>query len=132
MPKKNQQKWLTDQINGDWKDKDYIIETVLVQCLFHYVEEEMNGELPDRGYWDADIAAGHVSEKYAEDNYIWNDEIRKIYAYFKNERATLEREIDEAFDTNNIPHVIKLEDALYRRDTEMLSAIVKYRGYMWT
>ena len=40
MAKKNRQKWLTSHIKGDWKDKDYIIETVLVQCLFHYVEKE--------------------------------------------------------------------------------------------
>jgi hypothetical protein len=91
MPKKNRQKWLTDRISGDWKDKDYIIETVLVQCLFDYVEQEMKGELPDRGYYDEDIAAGHVSEGYAEQSYAWNDAIRKVYAYFKTERAALEK-----------------------------------------
>jgi len=132
MPKKNQQKWLTDQINGDWKDKDYIIETVLVQCLFDYVEQEMKGELPDRGYYDEDIAAGHVSEDYAEKSYAWNDEIRKVYAYFKIKRAALEKEIDEAFDTNEIQRALKGESDLYERDTEMLSVIVKYRGYLWT
>jgi len=132
MPKKNQQKWLTDQINGDWKDKDYIIETVLVQCLFDYVEQEMKGELPDRGYYDEDIAAGHVSEDYAEKSYAWNDEIRKVYAYFKIKRAALEKEIDEAFDTNEIQRAIKAENDLYERDTEMFNVIVKYRGYLWT
>jgi hypothetical protein len=132
MAKKNQQKWLTDQISGDWKDKDYIIENVLVQCLFHYVEEEMNGVLPDRGYYDEDLKAGHITEGYAEQSYAWNDAIRKVYAYFKTERAALEKEIDEAFDANEIQRAIKGETDLYERDTEMLSTIVKYRGYMWT
>jgi len=44
MPKKNQQKWLTDQISGDWKDKDTIIECVLVQCLFDYVDSVEEAE----------------------------------------------------------------------------------------
>jgi hypothetical protein len=132
MAKKNRQKWLTDQISGDWKDKDYIIETVLVQCLFDYVEQEMKGELPDRGYYDKDIAAGHVSEGYAEQSYAWNDEIRKVYAYFKIKRAALEVEIDEAFDKNEIQRALKGESDLYERDTEMFNVIVKYRGYLWT
>jgi hypothetical protein len=132
MAKKNRQKWLTDQISGDWKDKDYIIENVLVQCLFHYVEEEMNGKLPDSSDYDEDIKAGHITEGYAQKSCAWNDAIRKVYAYFKTERATLEKEIDEAFDANEIQRAIKAESDLYERDTEMLSAIVKYRGYMWT
>jgi len=132
MAKKNRQKWLTDQISGDWIDKDYIIETVLVQCLFDYVEKEKKGVLPDRGYYDEDLAAGHVSEGYAEQSYAWNDEVRKVYAYFKTERVELEKEIDEAFDTNEIQRAIKAENDLYERDTEMLNVIVKYRGYMWT
>jgi hypothetical protein len=132
MAKKNRQKWLTDRISGDWRDKDTIIETVLVQCLFDYVEQEMKGELPDRGYYDEDLKAGHVSEGYAEQSYAWNDAIRKVYAYFKTERAVLEKEIDEAFAANEIQRAIKAESDLYERDTEMLSTIVKYRGYLWT
>jgi hypothetical protein len=132
MAKKNRQKWLTDRISGDWKDKDYIIETVLVQCLFDYVEQEMKGELPDRGYYDEDIAAGHITESYAEKSYAWNDKIRIAYAYFKTERAEIEREIDEAFDTNEIQRAIKAENDLYERDTEMFNVIIKYRGYLWT
>jgi hypothetical protein len=92
----------------------------------------MKGELPDRGYYDKDIAAGHVSEGYAEQSYAWNDEIRKVYAYFKIKRAALEVEIDEAFDKNEIQRALKGESDLYERDTEMLSVIVKYRGYLWT
>ena len=132
MAKKNRQKWLTDQISGDWIDKDYIIETVLVQCLFGYVEQEKNGQLPDRGYYDEDIKAGHVTEDYAKKSYAWNDAIRKVYAYFKTERAALEKEIDDAFDANEIQRAIKAKNDLYKRDTEMLNVIVKYRGYMWT
>jgi hypothetical protein len=131
MAKKNQQKWLTDQISGDWRDKDYIIENVLVQCLFHYVEEEMNGVIPDRASYDEDLKAGHITEGYVEKSYAWNDAIRKVYAYFKTERATLQKEIDEAFDANEIQRAIKGETDLYERDTEMFSTIVKYRGYMW-
>lgn len=132
MAKKNRQKWLTDQISGDWKDKDYIIETVLVQCLFDYVEKELDGKILERGDHDEDIKAGHITENYAEQSYAWNDAIRKVYAYFKTERAALEKEVDEAFDTNDIQRAIKAENDLYERDTEMFSVIIKYRGYLWT
>ena len=132
MPKKNQQKWLTDQISGDWKDKDTIIECVLVQCLFDYVEHELSGVIPDRGYYDDDLAAGHVSLSYVEKSYAYYDVIRHAYRYFKDERCVLEAEIEDAFDKNEITRAIEAETTLYDRDTEMLSAIVKYRGYMWT
>lgn len=132
MPKKNQQKWLTDHILGDWKDKDTIIECVLVQCLFHYVEHELSGVIPDRGYYDDDLAAGRVSLSYVEKSYAYYDVIRQAYRYFKDERSLLETEIEDAFDKNEIARAIEAETTLYDRDTEMLSAIVKYRGYMWT
>jgi hypothetical protein len=132
MAKKNQQKWLTDRISGDWRDKDNIIENVLVQCLFHYVEEEMNGVIPDRASYDEDLKAGYITEGYAEKSCAWNDAIRKVYVYFKTERAALDKEINEAFDTNEIQRAIKAENDLYERDTEMLSTIVKYRRHMWT
>lgn len=132
MAKKNRQKWLTSHVKGDWKDKDYIIETVLVQCLFHYVEKELDGEIPDHSYYDEDLKAGHVSESYVEKNNAYHDAIRKVYAYFKTERAALEKEIDEAFDTNEIQRAIKAENDLYESDTEMFNTIIKYRGYMWT
>jgi hypothetical protein len=132
MPKKNQQKWLTDLISGDWKDKDTIIESVLVQCLFHYVEHELEGVIPDRGYYDDDLAAGHVSLSYVEKSYAYYDVIRQAYRYFKDERSLLETEIEDAFDKNEIARATEAETTLYDRDTEMLSAIVKYRGYMWT
>jgi len=132
MPKKNQQKWLTDQVSGDWKDKDTIIESVLVQCLFHYVEHELEGVIPDRGYYDDDLLAGHVSLDYVEKSYVYYDAIRRAYRYFKDERKKLEKEMDEAFDVGNIFHGVKLEKDIYDRDTDMLSVVVKYRGYMWT
>lgn len=132
MPKKNQQKWLTDCISGDWKDKDTIIESVLVQCLFHYVEHELEGVIPDRGYYDEDLAAGYVSLSYVEKSYAYYDDIRQTYRYFKDERGVLEAEIEDAFDKNEIIRAIEAETTLYDRDTEMLGVIVKYRGYMWT
>jgi hypothetical protein len=132
MAKKNRQKWLTDKISGDWIDKDYIIETVLVQCLFHYVEHELEGVIPNRGYYDEDLKAGYVSEGYVERNNACNDEIRKAYAYFKNERVILEEEIDKHFAANEIHRATDAETVLYNRDSEMLNIIVKYRGYMWT
>ena len=104
----------------------------MVQCLFHYVEEEMNGVIPDRASYDEDVKAGHITEGYAEKSCAWNDAIRKVYAYFKTERAALEKEIDEAFDANEIQRAIKAENDLYERDSEMLSTIVKYRRHMWT
>ena len=126
MAKKNQQKWLTDQISGDWKDKDAIIDDVLVQCLFHYVDHELKGVIPDRVSYDEDLKAGHVSEGYVERSIVFNDAIRKAYNYFKNKHKALEQAVEEAAD------VLAAETEFYDRNTEMLNIIVKYRGYMWT
>ena len=132
MVKKNKQKWLTDQISGDWKDKDTIIETALEQCLFHYVEKELNGIIPDHSFYEEDLKAGHISERYVKRQIALYDAIRQAYTYFKNERDLLEREIEDAFSANDISRASEAEITLYDRDTEMLSTIVKYRGYMWT
>jgi hypothetical protein len=126
MPKKNQQKWLTDQISGDWQDKDRLIDTILVQCLFHYVEHELKGVIPDRGYYDIDLQCGYVSQKYVDSNYAFYDDIRKAYNYFKFEHDALEQAVEETAD------IFTAETELYDRDTEMLNIIVKHRGCMWT
>ena len=55
----NKQKWLTDQLSGGWLDKDAIIETVLFECLRHFVEEEKG--LVDPAELSAEIERGFLS-----------------------------------------------------------------------
>ena len=101
-------------------------------------KEIFDGIATDKGYATIKRTLNHLIEldflvvsgngkgtKYKLSNsFIINRPIR-IDTYF-------EKEIDEAFDANEIQRAIKAESDLYERDTEMLSAIVKYRGYMWT
>ncbi len=60
----NKQKWLTDKLSGEWMDKDMIIETVLVECLRHFVEEEKGLVDPselhpdDRNHHERDVDRG--------------------------------------------------------------------------
>jgi hypothetical protein len=128
--KKNQQKWLTDKLKGDWIDKDSIIEIVLFDSLIHYVEKEDG--LNDICYdFSEELQKGHVRQDTVDAIKLRQKELNDVYFYLKNERPTLKNQVDEWVGTN-INEFITLEDSLLDKDTELMNTIVKYRGYLWT
>ena len=127
---KNQQKWLTDNLKGEWIDKDSIIEIVLFDSLIHYVEKEDG--LNDVCYdFSEELQKGHVRQDTVDAIKLRQKELNDVYLYLKNERPTLKNQVDEWVGTN-INEFITLEDSLLNKDTELMNTIVKYRGYMWT
>lgn len=127
---KNQQKWLTDNLKGEWIDKDQIIEIVLFDSLIHYVEKEDG--LNDVCYdFSEELQKGHVRQDTVDAIKLRQKELNDVYFYLKNERPTLKNQVDEWVGTN-INEFITLEDSLLDKDTELMNTIVKYRGYLWT
>jgi hypothetical protein len=128
--KKNQQKWLTDKLQGDWIDKDSIIEIVLFDSLIHYVEKEDG--LNDICYdFSEELQKGHVRQDTVDAIKLRQKELNDVYLYLKNERPTLKNYVDN-WNGTNIDEFITLEDSLLDKDTELMNTIVKYRGYLWT
>ena len=128
--KKNQQKWLTDKLQGDWIDKDSIIEIVLFDSLIHYVEKEDG--LNDNCYdFSEELQKGHVRQDTVDAIKLRQKELNDVYLYLKNERPTLKNYVDN-WNGTNIDEFITLEDSLLDKDTELMNTIVKYRGYLWT
>lgn len=127
---KNQQKWLTDKLQGDWIDKDSIIEIVLFDSLIHYVEKEDG--LNDVCYdFSEELQKGHVRQDTVDAIKLRQKELNDVYLYLKNERPTLKNYVDN-WNGTNIDEFITLEDSLLDKDTELMNTIVKYRGYLWT
>jgi hypothetical protein len=127
---KNQQKWLTDNLQGEWIDKDQIIEIVLFDSLIHYVEKEDG--LNDVCYdFSEELQKGHVRQDTVDAIKLRQKELNDVYLYLKNERPTLKNYVDN-WNGTNIDEFITLEDSLLDKDTELMNTIVKYRGYLWT
>lgn len=127
---KNQQKWLTDNLKGEWIDKDSIIEIVLFDSLIHYVEKEDG--LNDICYdFSEELQKGHVRQDTVDAIKLRQKELNDVYLYLKNERPTLKNYVDN-WNGTNIDEFITLEDSLLDKDTELMNTIVKYRGYLWT
>jgi hypothetical protein len=127
---KNQQKWLTDNLKGEWIDKDQIIEIVLFKSLIHYVEKEDG--LNDYAYdFSEGLEQGYVRQDTVDTIKLRQKELNDAYIYLKNERPALKNQVDE-WDGTNIVEFIALEDLLLDKDTEVMNTIVKYRGHMWT
>jgi len=127
---KNQQKWLTDNLKGEWIDKDQIIEIVLFKSLIHYVEKEDG--LNDYAYdFSEGLEHGYIRQDTVDTIKLRQNELNDAYLYLKNERPALKNQVDE-WDGTNIVEFITLEDLLLDKDTEVMNTIVKYRGYMWT
>jgi hypothetical protein len=120
------QKWLTDKIPNRWRDKDYIIETVLFACLIDYVENEkgIDNFFSD---WSDDLSKGFVSQAYVDNVKTNEKQIFTVYKYLKEERPNLEKTIEQ-FDDN----YFELVNQLHEKDTEALVTIIKFRGHLWT
>lgn len=126
---KNKQKWLTNKIKGEWKDKDLIIEIALFESLIHFVEKE--GGLEYAGDWSLELTKGYITQEEFDEIDQRVKELRGTYTYLKEERPKLVKEVDE-WGTDRIEEFIEIEKALHDRDTQAMYIIVKYRGTLWT
>ena len=122
----NKQKWLCDKISGDWMDKDLIIETTLIECLRHYVEEE-NG-LRDPADYKEEIANGLIGNKQAAALQERYDDLSSAYEYIITKYDKQDEEMA------NLP-VRQMFAASYRQLKETNDAVAKiwkHYKHMWT
>lgn len=122
----NKQKWLCDKISGDWMDKDLIIETTLIECLRHYVEEE-NG-LRDPADYKEEIANGLIGNKQAAALQERYDDLSSAYEYIITKYDKQDEEMA------NLP-VRQMFAASYKQLKETNDAVAKiWKHYqkMWT
>lgn len=103
----NAQKWLTDKVDGDWLDKDSIIEITLFECVIHYIENE---------------------SPVTENSVDWLDRILEIYNYIKFVRPLL---IEYYNNISSIAAEI-LKKVIDDKDTIAMVDIIKYRGHLWS
>lgn len=122
----NKQKWLCDKISGDWMDKDLIIETTLIECLRHYVEEE-NG-LRDPADYKEEIANGLIGNKQAAALQERYDDLSSAYEYIITKYDKQDEEMA------NLP-VRQMFAASYKQLKETNDAVAKiwkHYKHMWT
>jgi len=144
---RNEQKWLTDKISGVYLEKDNIIEIVLFQCIIDYVEVELDGKIKLQKIEEND-ATPKLTEK-------WNQfytELKEHYNIIKNTIPKMEKNSADLFDKislgdDNITfipsfegdninlffsQIWKIDDEIEKIKDEVLTWIVKNRGFLWS
>jgi hypothetical protein len=102
-----------------WVDKDRILQSVCFEIIKSFYEDEYKAGTVD---WEG---TGGDAMKFVD----W---LEQAYTYITSVRPTLEKRIEEAYDTSNYRKVEKLEGQMEDMDTEVLTDLVKWRGHMWT
>lgn len=125
---KNQQKWLTSKIKGDWMDKDKLLEICIFESLVHYVDKEKGLEHWGAD-WDKEIADGHVSQEYVDRIRAREEILKHCYDWIKVKRVEIEKILESIEDWREYQRV---EKELYDEDSEVMRIIIEQRGYMWT
>jgi hypothetical protein len=152
---KNAQKWLTDKISGEYRDKDGIIETILFACLIDYVEKELEGNIDEHIEANKVEAQNNsITESMLNDWCKFYIELKEKYYIVTKELPALEKARKEWQDKeemvlnedllvfksanpNNNLKVINFNIDQFRERIEKLTNetcewIVKNRGFMWT
>lgn len=125
---KNQQKWLTSKLKGDWIDKDKIIETTIFESLVHFVEEEKGLGVINYD-WKEEIEKGDISkEEVARIKAIENLSMCH-YEYITKTRPAVKKDLENIDDWKEYESVEKM---LYDEDTAVMKSIIENRGYLWT
>ncbi len=122
----NKQKWLCDKISGDWMDKDLIIETTLIECLRHYVEEE-NGLIDPADYKEA-IANGWIGNKQMATLQERYDDLSSAYEYI----VTKYDKHDEEIANLSVDQMLETSDRQQEETDDVIAKIWKHYKHMWT
>jgi hypothetical protein len=121
-------------IPNTWVDVCVLIEDVNFAFVKGFYEDEYKSGIVD---WDA---SGEQCSKFAK----W---LEKAYQYITVERPQLQKDLDDAYppltakrltevnrDTyeKEYAEVHRIENLIEKKDTKILTEIVKYRQYFWT
>lgn len=152
---KNAQKWLTDKISGEYRDKDEIIETILFACLIDYVEKELEGNIDEHIEANKTEAQNNsITESILNDWCKFYIELKEKYYIVTKELPALEKARKEWRDkekmvlnedslvfksanpNNNLKvinfNIDQLRERIEKLTNETCEWIVKNRGFMWT
>ena len=118
-------RWVWKNIPKQWRDIDYIYETILFDGLVNYVEKEKGLE-----------ATIHEVEK--------SDKIKEIYHWVKIGRDELQKDMDKVIITLEeiqnrtsegrfkLDEINRLEKIMDDTNTKHLIWLVENRHYLWT
>jgi hypothetical protein len=124
----NKQKWLTDKLSGEWMDKDAIIETVLVECLRHFVEEEKG--LVDPSELHPDDRNLYMSQRKQTDLQERFDDLSSTYAYIVEKYDNADNELSGFSDTMR-EMLIAVNKQTKQKDEAIAKIWRHYQG-LWT
>lgn len=122
------QKWLMDGIPNTWSDKVWLIPHINFKMVKHFVEQEKCFDYTDYE------ASSEVHAKFAK-------ELKECYDYIKNIRPSLEKQMDDAYPSDEMQdlayeekykEVNRIEKEIEDNDTKWLCWIVTNRGFFWT
>lgn len=121
-------------IPRDWRDLDYIIESVNFEILKSFYEDEYSKDIVD---W----TSTDEHTKFA----VW---LEKAYKYITVERPTLQKKMNEAYPEHigielNRPttkttykklygEVDRYENLIEKKDTKLMTEIIERRRWFWT
>ncbi len=100
-----------------WMDLDHVLQVVNFEIIKSFYEDEYKDGIVD---WEGTGEEASEFVRWLEDAYI----------YVKSYRAVLEKQIDNAYP--NYKKVEKLEQEMEKKDTKVLTELVKWRQHMWT
>jgi len=132
-----QNRWVMKNIPNRWVDKDTIIETILFDCVVHYIEEEKTFEkiewsntpeienmLKEIHQWVKTDRKLKFKERDAA--YPPFGEVMKRVGGMGNPDKSPKKSYEELYG-----EVERLEKFIESKDTEYLRWIVEHREYLW-
>ena len=123
----NKQKWLTDKLSGEWMDKDIIIETVLVECLRHFVEEEKGLVDPYPHLNDCSL---YVSQRKQTDLQERFDDLSSAYEYIVEKYDNADDELSGL--SNTMREMLIAVNKQTKQKDEAIAKIWRHYQKLWT
>lgn len=124
----NKQKWLTDKLSGEWMDKDMIIETVLVECLRHFVEEEKG--LVDLSELNPDDRNLYMSQRKQTDLKERFDDLSSAYEYIVEKYDNADDELSGL--SNTMREMFIAVNKQTKQKDEAIAKIWRHYQGLWT
>ena len=117
-------KWLTNKIPNTYRDNDYLMEVLILECIKQYVEA-------DDGLYGFD--EGQADPNYPDDLKKFDREVKKMYDWITITIPSLEKQIDDFSPTDsNFDKLVKLENEVINIKTEVMLWAVYNRSMLWT
>jgi hypothetical protein len=139
---KNQQRWLTKKLKGDYIENDDLIRIVMFETFLHYIKEELSlmtifaeNDLKEVSVddffsysWDEELKNGFLKQEEAETHIRRQKELKEVYCYIKQERPLLNKKFHETMYWSAREPIDK---EINDKDQQALNTILKHRLTLW-